>query len=116
MDQMELRSGKALVKTDNKEDSENDFEEEVQDMLEGHELGGIEEEEIISPRVIGVMAPTNRPPPLSAMDTSSVRYPPTSAMASSDQTSTRGLTRRVLEPHRSGKFNINMLSKNIYCC
>jgi len=34
MDQMELRSGKALVKGDQKEDSDNDPEEDVGSLME----------------------------------------------------------------------------------
>jgi len=41
MDQMELRSGKALVKVDQKEDSDDDPEKGIQKLLEeGYAVGG----------------------------------------------------------------------------
>jgi len=101
MDQMELRSGKALVKRDDREDSDNDFEEGAQDSLVGYAVGGTDGEEIAPSSVAGVREPTSQPPPLSAMDVSSVRYLPASVMTSTDQTSARGLPRPVLELHKS---------------
>jgi len=107
MDQMELRSGKALVKEDYKEDSDNDPKEDVQNLLEGYVAGGMEDEEVIPPRRIEVVEPQTQLSPLHpTMDISSVRCPLTSAMTSVDQTSTRGLPQPVLELQRSGRFNI----------
>jgi len=104
MDQMELRSGKTLVEINGKKESDNDPEEDVQTMLEGYAVGGVEEKERIPPRR-PELVDTNRPqpPPPSAMDISSVRYRPTLAMTSADVTSTRVPSWR--EPPRSGKFN-----------
>jgi len=48
MDLMELRSGKALVKKDQKEESDNDFKEDVRSLLEEcYAVGGIDEEELL---------------------------------------------------------------------
>jgi len=40
---MELKSGKALVKGNQKEESDNDPEEDVQGLLEGYAVGGNDE-------------------------------------------------------------------------
>jgi len=111
MDQMELRlelrSGKTLVERNVKEDSDNDPEENVQNMLDEYAVGGIEEGERTHTRRTRIVNITNpQPPPPSAMDISKVRYPPTSAMASAGQTSTRGPS--WPEPPRSGRFNIGV--------
>jgi len=105
MDQMELRSGKALVRRGSKKDSENEFDEEVPDMLEGYAVRGTEREDIIAPKVSGAIEPTTHLPPLPTRDISSVRYQATLVMTSADQTSTRGLPRQDLGLHRSGRFN-----------
>jgi len=41
MDQMELRSGKILLETETRGDSEEEWEEEVTTELEGYAIGGI---------------------------------------------------------------------------
>jgi len=92
MDQMELRlelrSGKTLVERNPKGDSDNDPEEDVQNMMEGYAVGGVEEGERIPPRRTGTVW-DHQPPTPSAMDISSVRYQSTSAMVSAGQTLTR---------------------------
>jgi len=49
MDQMELRSGRKLLKMEVKVDSDNDPEEDVQSMLDEYAVGGVEEGERIHP-------------------------------------------------------------------
>jgi len=101
MDQMALRSGKAGVKGDLREDSDNDLEEDVQQLMEeGYAVGGNEDEEILPPRRTDDVD-NPRPPLLPAMDIFSVRYPPTLATTLADQTSARGLPRSLVEPLRS---------------
>jgi len=56
---MELRSRKALVKGDQKEDSDNDPEEDVHSLLEGYAVGGHDEEEVIARRRMDLV---ERPP------------------------------------------------------
>jgi len=88
MDQIELRSGKALVKGDKKGDSNDDPDEDVGSLMEaGYAMGGDIREELIPPRKIVHVDNLHPPPSLSAMDISSVRVPPTLAMTSLELTS-----------------------------
>jgi len=115
MDQMELKSGKALVKGDQKKDCDNDPEEDVQSLLEGYAVGGNDDESLIPPppKDRKYRLPP-RPPFLPAMDISSFRYPPTSVTTSADQTSARCLPWPVLEPQRNGRFNIYIFFIYLY--
>jgi len=55
---MELRSGKALVKGDRKEESENDPEEDIGSLMEeGYAVSGNDKEELILPTRIENVEP-----------------------------------------------------------
>jgi len=107
---LELRSGKTLEKADERGDSDNDPEEDVQSLLEGYAVGRQDEGEVVprrkTDRIESPPSPPNPSPSLPTMDISSVRYRPASVMTSADQTSTCGLPRPGLEPQRSGRFYI----------
>jgi len=103
MDQMELRSGKTMVKGDQRWESDDDLEEDVGSLMEaGYAMGGEVEEELIPPRWIDHVE--NRRPPLPAIDISSVRVPPASVTTLLELTSTRGLPKPMMESQRTAKF------------
>jgi len=108
MDQMELRSGKILGKEDERGDSDNDPEEDVQSLLGGYAVGGQKEEVVDPKRRMDRAEPppttTDPSPPLPAMDISSIRYRSASVMTSAYQTSARGLPWPGIEPQTSGRF------------
>jgi len=73
-------------------------------MEHGYAVGGYEEAREIPLR--SELEKGYAPPSLlHAMDISSVRYPPTSAMTSADQASAHGLPRSQMEVVKSGRFN-----------
>jgi len=107
---MELRSGKTLIKRTEKE-SDNDPEKDVQTLLDGYAVGGIEGEERISPRKTELVDTTHlQPSPPPAIDISSVRYRRTLVMTSADLTSSRGPS--WPKSLRSGKFINNIMTYN----
>jgi len=105
MDPMELRSGKTLVETEVKGNSEDDLEEEVPTSLNGYATRGIDKERRVS-SVRQEMLETAplQPPPHPTMDIPSVRYWPALANTLADLTSARGPTHP--EPLESGRVNI----------
>jgi len=108
MDLMELRSSKTLADRGDKEYMDNDPEEEVQTLLEGYAVGGVEREGRISHGRLEVINPTHpQPPSSSTIDISSVRYRPTLVMTSAELTSTHGPSWPDLPG--SGRVNIIIL-------
>jgi len=89
-----------------KEDSEEEFEEEVTTALEGYAVGGVEREERVSPTKMEwvEIEPLHQLPPRSTMDISSVRYRPMLTTTSADLTSACGPTRP--EALKGARFNI----------
>jgi len=103
------------VKRNKREDSDNDPKEDVHSLLEGRCGWTGRGRRGSKKRTDTVENPPPLPSlPLSAMDSSSVRYPPTSVMVSADQTSTRGLPRPRLDPQRSGRFYMLVRSNRLH--
>jgi len=105
MDQMELRSGKILLETGMRGDSEEEFDEEVATALEVYAIGGVDKEERVSPTRMERLETDTlyQLPPYPTMDISSVRYRPMLVTTLADLTLERGPTR--LDALEGARFN-----------
>jgi len=105
MDGIEMDVGKQLTEREKDRNSDDETEIEVQEILEGYNLGATDREVSLSPSKLELITQTRpRYSPLHTMDIPSVRYRPAPVLTQAKSTSTYGHPR--LELPEMGKVNI----------